>query len=63
MNLYSYSGPVTEFGRCIDNHWSGSTYAPSAKKAKSNLAYQYKKKHNKLPAAKIDLPGEIVWVA
>ena len=63
MNLYSYIGPVTEFGKCIDNHWSGSTYAPSIKKARSNLTYQYKKKHNKLPAAKINLPGKIILVA
>lgn len=62
MNLYSYVGPVTEFGRCIENRWSGSTYAPSAKKAKNNLKYQYKKNHNKIATARIDLPGEIFLV-
>lgn len=43
MNQYAYNGPVMEFGRCIADNWAGSTYATSEKKAKSNLAYQFKK--------------------
>ena len=59
MNQYAYNGPVMEFGRCIADNWSGSTYAPSEKKAKSNLAYQFKKNNNRAPASKIVLPGEL----
>lgn len=43
MNQYDYEGPVMEFDRCISNNWKGTTFAPTEKKAKSNLAYQYKK--------------------
>lgn len=47
MNQYAYNGPVMEFGRCIADNWVGSTYATSEKKAKSNLAYQFKKNNNR----------------
>ena len=53
MNQYAYNGPVMEFGKCIANNWEGSTYAASEKKAKSNLAYQFKKNNNRMPASKI----------
>lgn len=56
---YSYSGPVTEFDRVIANHWSSSTYAPSESKARSNLIFQFKKQYNKVPNAKISLPGKV----
>lgn len=56
---YSYNGPVMEFDRCVANRWKGSTYAPSEKKAKSNLAYQFKKETGKVPRAKITLPGKL----
>lgn len=58
--LYSYNGPVMEFGRVVDNLWKGETYATSEQKAKSNLAYQYKNSHGKLPQSKITLPGNVV---
>lgn len=60
MDLYVYKGPVLEFGRCVDNNWSGRTYAPSEQKAKNNLAYQYKRRTGRLPATKIELPGVLV---
>lgn len=62
MDLYSYTGPVLEFDRCIANNWSAATYAPSEKKARSNLAYRFKKEHGKTAATKITLPGKIVRV-
>lgn len=62
MNQYSYDGPVMEFDTCVSHNWKASTYAVSEKKAKSNLAYQYKKKNNKVPNSKITLPGPIVLV-
>ena len=60
MNLYLYEGPVTAFGKPVANRWRGSTYATSDKKAKSNLAFKYKKQNNLMATSKIDLPGEII---
>ncbi len=59
MNSYAYSGPVMEFGRCIAHNWVGETTAVSDKKAKSNLAYQFKFVNNKSVNSKITLPGEL----
>lgn len=56
---YSYDGPVLEFDRVIADRWSASTFATSEKKARSNLVFQFKKKFNRAPNAKITLPGEI----
>ena len=60
MTLYSYDGPVLEFERIIANHWRAQTYAVSEAKARSNLAYQFKKSNGKVPRTKITLPGKIV---
>lgn len=35
MDLYSYSGPVMMFDRCVANSWQAETYAPSEKKRKA----------------------------
>lgn len=56
---YEYDGPVMEFDRIIDEHWKGETMAPTEKKAKSNLAYQFKKTHNRIAGVKITLPGKV----
>lgn len=60
MTLYSYDGPVEEFGRCIANRWQAKTLASSISKARCNLAYQFKKQFNKAVNAKITLPGKIM---
>lgn len=60
MNLYLYEGPVMEFDRCIASKWKGQTRATSEKKARSNLAYQYKKNNNRVANTKITLPGKII---
>lgn len=62
MNRYAYDGPVMEFERCVSHRWKSTTYAASEKKARSNLAYQFKKQNNKLPNAKIVLPGKLIAV-
>lgn len=62
MNQYVYEGPVLEFERPIANNWKASTYAPSESKARSNLAYRFKKSNNRVPNAKITLPGKIILV-
>ena len=59
---YSYDGPVLEFDRVIANRWRGSTLAPSEKKARINLTYQFKKQFNKTPASKITLAGNITRI-
>jgi hypothetical protein len=56
---YIYEGPVLEYGRLIANNWKGETTAPSEAKAKSNLAYQFKKQNGRFPSAKITLVGKI----
>lgn len=63
MNKYSYEGPVMEFDRIINPKWISTTYAQSEAKARSNLAYQYKKANNKTANCKITLPGKITLVA
>ena len=60
MDLYSYTGPVTMFDRCVANCWKGETYASSEKKAKSNLIFQYKKQNGLISASKVNLPGKLV---
>lgn len=62
MNQYSYEGPVMEFGTCVANKWKGSTYAVSENKARSNLAYQFKKMNNRIPSTRITLPGKVVQI-
>lgn len=58
-DMYVYNGPVEEFGRCIAQNWSSKTFAPSEKKARCNLIYQFKRQFNKAPNTKITLPGKI----
>ena len=60
MALYTYDGPVYEFDRIVDNNWHGQTYAPSEAKARTNLAYQFKRNTGRVPRTKITLPGKIV---
>ncbi len=60
MNKYQYDGPVMEFETCVARHWVASTYAVSEKKARSNLAFQFKKKNNRVVNTKITLPGKLI---
>ena len=56
---YTYDGPVMEFDRLLADHWKGETMAPSEKKARSNLIYQFKKQNSRIVGTKITLPGKI----
>lgn len=56
---YYYEGCVTQFGRVIAPKWKGTTFAVSAKKAKSNLAYRFKKEMGLVASCKIELPDKI----
>lgn len=62
MNRYLYNGPVMEFQTCIMNCWKASTCAVSEDRARSNLAYQFKKQNHKLPGVKISLPGKLIII-
>ena len=59
MKLYHYNGPVLEFDKIVANHWSASTRAESEKKARSNLAYQFKMENGKVPRSMITIPGKL----
>lgn len=58
--LYSYDGPVLEFGREIARRWHGQTCATSEAKARNNLVYRFKMETGRVPRSKITLPGKIV---
>lgn len=60
MRQYTYDGPVMEFDRCIASNWHGCTFASSEGKARSNLAFQFKKAFNRVSNAKISLPGKLI---
>lgn len=57
--VYSYDGPVYVFDELVTWKWHGSTCAPSEEKARSNLAYQFKKQYNKPVNTRVSLPGKI----
>lgn len=59
MNLYTYNGPVLEFDRIVADHWVASTRATTEKKARSNLAYQFKMQNGRSAQSKITVPGKI----
>lgn len=59
MPRYSYSGPVMEFNTLLTDIWKGETTAPSERKARSNLAYQFRKMNNRIAGSKIILPGKL----
>lgn len=60
MKLYFYDGPVLEFERIIAEHWSASTRAVSEKKARCNLAHQFKLQFGRTPRSKITIPGKLI---
>lgn len=53
MKTYFYDGPVLEFNKVIANHWIASTRAVSEKKARCNLAYQFKMENGRIAQSKI----------
>ncbi len=59
MGKYIYEGPVMVFDKCVENRWKGETYAVSEAKARSNLAYQWKKRNNLVANTVVKLPGKV----
>jgi hypothetical protein len=62
MKTYFYNGPVLEFDKIIASHWIGSTQASSEKKARCNLAYQFKMENGKVARSKITIPGKLIII-
>lgn len=60
MHKYVYNGPVEEYDDCIRRRWKSQTFAVSEKKARSNLAYQWKKANNLDPRTRVTLPGQVI---
>lgn len=60
MKQYSYDGPVMKFDICVASHWKGETTAVSESKARSNLAFRYKKENGLSSKARITLPGKLI---
>lgn len=56
---YTYTGPVMVFGVLAQNNWHGETLASTPEKAKSNLAYQWKKANGRSATSKVELPGKV----
>ena len=61
-DLYSYSGAVYYFDTLIFRNWEGTTYAVSEKKARNNLAYQFKTKNGYVGSVRITLPDKVIRV-
>ena len=59
MAKYVYNGPVRMFEYVLASHWKAETIAESEAKARSNLAYQYKKSHGLDRSMNINLTGKI----
>ena len=57
---YKYDGPVMRFDDCIQSNWKATTIAPTEAKARSNLAYRYKKENGFVANCKITLPGKLI---
>lgn len=62
MPRYLYKGPVMEFDTLLTDKWEGETVAPSEKKARSNLTYQFKINNNHIAGTRITLPGKILLI-
>lgn len=62
-NKYVYDGPVKEFDLVVQDNWHGETWAESVKKAKNNLAYQWRMAHNRVAGSRVTLPGTLKKVS
>lgn len=62
MHKYAYEGAVKVFDDIVTRSWTASTVAESEKKARSNLAYRYKREHGLVPATRVTLTGKITLV-
>ena len=59
---YAYKGPVVVFDTLVAERWEAETMATSEKKARSNLAFQFKNDNYRLPGTKVTLLGKVILV-
>lgn len=62
MSKWIYKGPVMVYITLASSYRVGETIADSKKKAKSNLAYQFKQIANRSAATRVTLPGVLTEV-
>ena len=60
MAKYEFVGAVMHFDKCIAYIKHAETIAPSEAKARSNIAYRWKKENGYGPNQKITLRGNLV---
>ena len=60
MAKYEFVGAVMRFDKCIAYIKSAETIAPSEAKARSNIAYRWKKENGLSPSEKITLQGRLI---
>ena len=58
--LYRYEGAVLIFDRVVAHNYHAQTLASSVAKARSNIAYQYRRKANIADHIPVKLTGEPV---
>ena len=61
--LYIYNGSVLHYKQEIARNWQAETTASSEKQARSNLAYQFRKKNGYVPTYHIELPSKLTVLA
>lgn len=62
MYRYIYDGPVKEFNKVITEKLKGETMAVSEKRARDNLAFQFKREFGKSLNSKISFSGKIMFI-
>lgn len=62
VKLWRYSGPIAVFGKVIEVRYSAETYAISEKKARSNIAYQYKRDRNLNVSSNVALLDKVIAI-
>jgi hypothetical protein len=60
--LYQYEGAVLIFDRVVANNYKAQTRASSAAKARSNIAYQFRRKANIADHIPVKLTGTTVAI-
>lgn len=60
MNKYTYRGSVMIFDKCVTNRFMCETMAETEKKARNNMAAQYKRKNNLNYSSRVTLPDKII---
>ena len=59
-SLYTFTGSIMYFDKCLVSNWTKSTMAVSEKQALNNITFAAKLKCNLEPSAKLKLVGQLV---